>query len=49
MNVVRIKTQIHLLKDSIHTNLEGLSGGNTSGDQGSAWSRGNGGWDDDDE
>ena len=47
--VVRINSNIHLLGNSVGTNLEGLRGGNTSGNQGAAWSRGGSGWDDDED
>ena len=46
--VVRINSNTHLLGNSVGTNLEGLRGGNTSGNQGAAWSRGGSDWDDED-
>jgi hypothetical protein len=53
MNVVRIKTQAHLLIVS-NTSTNGLGSDNlgydkNGGNQGSAWSRGNDDWDDEDE
>ena len=48
-NVVRINSNAHLLINSVNTNVEGLRGGNTSGNQGNAWSRGGSDWDDDEE
>ena len=47
--VVRINSNAHLLINSVNTNVEGLRGGNTSGNQGAAWVKGNGrvNWDDD--
>ena len=47
--VVRINSNANLLGNSVGTNLEGLRGGNTSGNQGNAWSRGGSDWYDDEE
>ena len=48
-NVVRLNSHAIMLTNSVNTNLEDLRGGNTSGDQGAAWSRGKSVWDEEDE
>ena len=47
--VVRINSHVIMLTNSVGTNVEGLRGGNTSGNQGNAWSRGGSDWDDDED
>ena len=49
MKVVRINSHVIMLTNSVNTNLTGLRGGNTSGNQGNAWSRGGSDWDDEEE
>lgn len=47
IRTVRLHALPVLTPVSAKTNLEGLGGGSTSGNQGEAWSRGNNDWDDD--
>ena len=47
IRTVRLHALPVLTPASAKTNLEGLGGGSTSGNQGEAWSRGSNEWDDD--